>query len=172
MKQEVKVSFYLKKNEAKEDGRCPVMARLTVGNTEAVFSAKLTVPAEMWASGRAKGKGKTATGINRQLDEIRASALSHHRELSAVRENVSAEEVRTLLSGMAFGQETLLAYFRAHNEKFDKRVGVNRSEGSAKSYRNAYNHLSKFLAGKYHLSDIPFTALDRSFIDKDATMWN
>ena len=28
------------------------------------------------------------------------------------------------------------------------------------------NHLSKFIAEKYHLSDVPFTALDRSFIDK------
>ena len=166
MKQEVKVTFYPKKNEMKEDGSCPVMARLTVGNTESVFSAKLNTPAEMWASGRAKGKGKTATDINSRLDEIRAAALSHHRELSAVRENVTAEEVKTLLLGMAFGQETLLAYFRAHNEKFDKRVGVNRRAATAKSYWGALNHLSKFLSEKYRLTDIPFTALDRSFIDK------
>jgi integrase len=126
----------------------------------------LTVPADLWASGRAKGKGKTAMDINRRLDEIRASALSHHRELSAVRENVTAEEVKTLLLGMAFGQETLLAYFRAHNEKFDKRVGVNRRAGTANSYWNALNHLAAFLNEKYRLTDIPFTALNRSFIDK------
>ncbi len=166
MKHEGKVSFYLKKNEIKEDGSCPVMVRLRVGTTEEVFSAKLNVPADLWASGRAKGKSKTAIDINRRLDEIRASALSHHRELSAIRENVTAEEVKTLLLGMAHGQETLLAYFRAHNEKFDKRVGVNRSENSAKSYWIALNHVSKFVAAKYNLSDIPFTALDRSFIDK------
>ena len=166
MNQKIKVSFYLKKNEEKDDGGCPVMARLTVGATESVFSAKLNAPAEMWASGRAKGKGKAATEINRRLDELRASALAHHRELSAVRENVTAEDVKTLLLGMAFGQETLLAYFRRHNENFDKRVGVNRSKGTAKSYRIALNHVSNFLAGKYRLTDIPFSALDRSFIDK------
>ena len=166
MKQTVKVSFYLKKNETKEDGSCPVMVRLTAGTTEDVFSAKLNTPADLWASGRAKGKSKTAIDINRRLDEIRASALSHHRELSAIRENVTAEDVKTLLLGMAHGQETLLAYFRAHNEKFDKRVGVNRSESSAKSYWIVFRHISKFLAEKYHLSDIPFTAMDRSFIDK------
>ncbi len=166
MKHEGKVSFYLKKNEIKEDGSCPVMVRLRVGTTEEVFSAKLNVPADLWASGRAKGKSKTAIDINRRLDEIRASALSHHRELSAVRENVTAEDVKTLLLGMAHGQETLLAYFRAHNEKFDKRVGVNRSKGSAKVYWNALRHVSNFIIQKYNISDIPFTALDRSFIDK------
>ena len=166
MKHEVKVSFYLKRNEEKEDGSCPVMARLTVGTTEAVFSAKLNVPAYLWASGRAKGKGKTATDINRRLDEIRASALSHHRELSATRAKVTAEDVKTLLLGMAFGQETLLAYYRAHNEKFDKRVGLNRRAATAKLYWSACNRLSKFVREKYRLTDIPFTALDRSFIDK------
>jgi integrase len=104
--------------------------------------------------------------INRKLDELRASALSHWRELSAIRENVTAEEIKNLLLGMAFGQETLLAYFRAHNEKFDRRVGVNRSAETAKSYWIALRHFERFLAEKYHLSDIPFSALDRSFIDK------
>jgi integrase len=131
-----------------------------------VFSAKLTVLADLWLSGRAKGKGKTATEINRLLNEIRASALSHHRELSAICENVTAEDVKCLSLGMVSGQETLLAYFRVHNEKFDQRVGVNRKAGSAKVYWNALRHVSKFLAGKYNLSDIPFTALDRSFIEK------
>jgi integrase len=165
-KEEVKVSFYVKRNEEKENGTSPVMARLTACGSEAVFSAKMTVPADLWASGRAKGKSKTAMDINRKLDELRAFALSHWRELSAVRENVTAEEVKNLLLGMASGQETLLAYFRAHNEKFDKRVGVNRSAGSAKMYWNAFRHVEKFLAEKYRLSDIPFAALDRSFIDK------
>jgi integrase len=166
MKNEVKVTFYLKKNETKENGTCPVMARLTVGKSEAVFSVKLNAPADLWASGRAKGKGKMATEINRRLDEIRASALSHHRELSAVRTRVKAEDVKTMLLGMAFGQETLLAYFRRHNDNFDKRVGVNRRPSTAKNYRDAFNHLERFICDKYHISDIPFSALDHSFIEK------
>lgn len=67
---------------------------------------------------------------------------------------------------MASGQETLLSYFRTHNENFDKRIGVNRKKGSEKGYWQALNHLTKFLKEKYKLSDIPFSALDRSFIDK------
>ncbi len=70
MNQKVKVSFYHKRNEEKEDGSCPVMARLTVGATEAVFSAKLNASANLWASGRAKGKGKAFRSQLRGLTDI------------------------------------------------------------------------------------------------------
>ena len=165
MKQEVKVSFYLKKNEMKEDGKCPIMARLTVGKSETTFSAKMTVPVSLWASGRAIGKSHTATDINRQLDAYRSSALSHYNELYAVRIKVTAGDVKNALLGMASGQETFISYFRKHNENFDKRVGVNRSPEAAYSYRYALRHLEKFLQKKYKLSDIPFKALDKSFIE-------
>ncbi|GHU61843.1 hypothetical protein FACS1894123_01830 [Bacteroidia bacterium] len=44
------------------------------------------------------------------MDEIRASALSYYRELSATKENVTAEEVKNLLLGMASGGRLLLMY--------------------------------------------------------------
>ena len=166
MNQEVKVSFYLKKNEMKEDGTCPVMARLTVGKSETTFSTKMNAPVAWWVSGRATGKSRTATAINKQLDEIRASALSYYQELYAVRTNVSAEMVKNLLLGMASRQETLLTYFQKFNETFEKRVGINRKRGSAQTYRYAYNKVKRFVNEKYKLSDISFTALERSFIDK------
>ena len=163
----VKVSFYLKKSEADVDGNCPVMAKLSVGKySEAAFSVKMKVSQSRWTSGRASGKSVAAKEINNRLDEIRAMALSIYSELSAVRDGVTAEEVKSILLGMASGQETLLGYFRRFINCFEKRVGVNRTIGSLRAYRNAYNHIERFLQAKYKLSDIPFSALDRSFIDK------
>lgn len=166
MNQEVKVSFYLKKNEMKGDGTCPVMARLTVDKSETTFSTKMNASASWWASGRATGKSRTTIAINKRLDEIRATALSCYQELYAVKTTVSAEMVKNILLGMAFGQETLLAYFQKYNENFEKRVGVNRKKITLDSYRYTMNKVTAFINEKYKLSDIPFTALDRSFIDK------
>ncbi len=164
---DVKVSFYLKKSEADAKGNCPVMARLNVGKySEAAFSVKMSVPHTMWHSGRATGKSVAAREINRQLDEIRASALHIYQEQSAIREGVTAEDVKCLLLGMASGQQTLMSYFRTFIKNFEKRVGVNRVAGSLRAYKYAYMHVEKFLNEKYKLTDIPFTALDRSFIDK------
>lgn len=164
--EDVKVTFYLKKNETNTEGRCPVMGRLTIGRSECVFSAKMLAPLSLWMSGRAKGKSAEAVEINRRLDELRASVISIYREQSAVRERVTAEEVKCLLLGMAFGQETLLGYFRSYIEHFEKRVGVNRTIKSAHTYRCAREHVKRFLSERLRLSDIPFSALDRSFIDK------
>ena len=163
---DVTVTFYLKKNELDNAGRCSVMGRLTIGRSESVFSAKMLAPLSLWTSGRAKGKSAEAVEINRRLDELRASAISIYREQSAVRERVTAEEVKCLLLGMAFGQKTLLGYFRSHIEYFEKRIGVNRTAKSAHTYHCAREHVERFLSERLRLSDIPFSALDRSFIDK------
>ena len=95
MKQtDVTVTFYLKKSEMNDEGHCPVMAKLVVGKfSEAAFSAKMSVPAALWASGRATGKSNAAREINRQLDDLRASAIPIYDELSATRENVTAEGI-------------------------------------------------------------------------------
>lgn len=66
---------------------------------------------------------------------------------------------------MASEQETLLSYFRLFIRNFEKRVGINRTEKTLRAYRNSYNHLVRFLQMQYKLSDIPFAALDRSFIE-------
>lgn len=109
----VKVSFYLKKSEADADGMCPVMARLNIGKySEAAFSLKLRVPQAIWSSGRASGKSVKAKEINNRLDEIRAMALGIYAELSVVRDSVTADDVKSLLLGMAGEQTTLLSYFR------------------------------------------------------------
>ena len=134
----VKVSFYLKKSEADANGECPVMAKLNIGKySEAAFSVKMKVPQSRWTSGRASGKSVTAKEINNRLDEIRAVALSIYNEQSAVRDGVTAEEVKSILLGMASGQETLLSYFRQFINNFEKRVGVNRTAKSLQAYRNA-----------------------------------
>ncbi|MDE6876892.1 MAG: site-specific integrase [Alistipes sp.] len=164
--EDVKVVFYLKRNESDSAGRCPVMGRLTVGGSECVFSAKMLAPRSLWVSGRAKGKSAEAVEINRRLDELRVSALAIYREQSVVRERVTAEEVKCLLLGMAAGQETLLSYFRSFIEHFEKRVGVNRTIKSARTYRCACEHVAQFLSERLRLSDISFSALDRSFVDK------
>ena len=116
--------------------------------------------------GCATGKSVAAREINRQLDEIRASALHIYQEQSAIREGVTTEDVKCLLLGMASGQQTLINYFRTFIKNFEKRVGVNRVAGSLRAYKYAYMHVEKFLNEKYKLTDIPFTALDRSFIEK------
>ena len=167
MKQVVKVSFYLKKDEVKTDGTCPVIGRLTVGETSVKFSMKFDAPLSLWdtAAGRLKGKSKEATEMNGKLDKARVSANAHYKELSTLKDNVTAHQVKCALQGMAASQETLVRYFEKHNEKFETRVGVNREPSTFFEYQNSLRHLRNFLKHKYNVSDVPFSALDIAFIE-------
>ena len=166
MKHALKVLFYLKKNEAKEDGMCPVMGRITVGKTMVQFSAKMNVSVSLWdtPSGRANGKSKLATELNRTLDKINVSINAHHKEILENKGQVTAEQVKNAFQGIATEQETLVRYFTRHNQEFKKRVGINREVSTYQLYDISLKHLTRFLRKKYNLSDIPFSSLDFSFI--------
>ncbi|MEE0622803.1 MAG: Arm DNA-binding domain-containing protein, partial [Alistipes onderdonkii] len=69
---ELKVTFYLKKNEERADGTMPILGRIRIGKSMVQFSTKVYAIPELWdvKSGRAVGKSKPATAVNRELDRI------------------------------------------------------------------------------------------------------
>ncbi|HML65992.1 MAG TPA: site-specific integrase [Dysgonomonas sp.] len=164
--QEVKVSFYLKRNEERADGTVPILGRIRIGKSMVQFSAKIYVPVSLWdtKSGRAIGKSKTALSINASLNKICVAIHSAYKELSFHKENVSALEVKNAFQGIASQQDTLISYFEAHNEKFSQNVGVNRAEGTYKRFLTSLGHLKRFMRKKYKISDISFQALTPSFV--------
>lgn len=164
--QEVKVSFYLKRNEEKADETIPILGRIRVEKSMVQFSAKVYVPISLWdtKSGRAIGKSKIALSINATLDKICVAIHSAYRELSQKKSDISALEVKNAFQGIASEQDTLIKYFEAHNEKFLQNVGVNRAEGTYKRFLTSFGHLKRFMRKKYNISDIPFQALTPSFV--------
>ncbi|GHU55888.1 hypothetical protein FACS189411_05250 [Bacteroidia bacterium] len=113
MNTDLKLLFYVKRTEVKQDGSCPVMGRITIGRTMAQFSAKLTVPVSLWdtRAGKVSGKSKQAVEVNRSLDRISVSINSHYRQISGLKGTVTATEVKNAFQGIASAQETLVKYF-------------------------------------------------------------
>ena len=167
MKEELKVLFFLKKNQTKVNGLCPVMGCISIGRTMAQFSAKLEADASKWntKAGRMNGKSHHALDVNRKVDKINLSINKHYKELLQNKGRVSAEEVKNAFQGIASTQETLMKVFAKHNETFRKRVGIDREATTYKKYCNAYRHLTKFLQKKYNVRDMSFKQLTYSFIE-------
>lgn len=163
---EVKVSFYLKRNEEKADGAAPILGRIRIGKSMVQFSAKVSVPVSLWdtKSARAIGKSKTALSVNASLNKICVDIHSAYRELSVKKDNVSAGEVKNAFQGIASQQDTLVKYYEAHNEEFLRKVGVNRCMETYKRYGVSLNHLKRFMRKKYNISDISFQVLTPSFV--------
>lgn len=167
MKEELKVLFYLKKNQVKANGLCSVMGRITIGRTMAQFSAKIEAEPSKWdaKAGRMTGKSNLALQVNRQIDKINLSIHARYKEYLTNRGSVTAEELKNAFQGIASTQETLLKVFAEHNEVYRKRVGIDREKRTYKTYCNAYSHLADFLQKKYHVRDMSFNQLTFSFIE-------
>lgn len=167
MATDFKLLFYIKKTEAKADGTCPIMGRISIGKTMAQFSTKQTTTVSLWdtRANRMSGKSTTAVAVNRALDKLSVSINSHYQKLIRLNGSVTANEVKNAFQGVASAQHTLVKYYQNHNQEFFKRVGVNREKSTAEQYEISLNHLIRFLRKKYNVSDVPFSKLDLNFIE-------
>lgn len=163
---ELKVTFYLKKNETRADGTVPVLGRIRIGMSMVQFSAKVYVQEKLWdvKSGRAKGKSKAAQNANAELEKLCVVIHSAYKELKLKSDNVLAVDVKNSFQGIASEQDTLVKHYEHLNDKFYQKVGVSRSIDTYKRYCVALNHLKNFLQKKYNVRDMAFQSLNPTFV--------
>ena len=73
MKQNFKVSFYLRSNYENKEGKSPVMLRVFLGGEMANWgSTKVFVRKDLWSNSTSRLKGRTAEALNANatLDSI------------------------------------------------------------------------------------------------------
>ncbi|MDR1368722.1 MAG: site-specific integrase [Dysgonamonadaceae bacterium] len=170
MNTNLKVSFYLKrvqKNEKSGSSIYPIVGKIIIGKSIAQFSSKLKVEERLWnvKSGRAIGKSKVATELNRELNKINLSIHSHYSEILKRIGKVSALEVKNAFQGIASTQKTLLILFDEIMQEFQSRIGIDRKQSSYLQYINTRKHLQCFLKEKYNVKDIPLSQLNLPFIE-------
>ncbi len=89
MSNELKVSFYLKRERKKEKTSVgespvfPIIGKIIIGKTIAQFSTKLKVEERLWhvKSGRATGKSHAAVSLNREINKINLSIHTHYKDI-------------------------------------------------------------------------------------------
>jgi site-specific recombinase XerD len=164
---ELKVLYYVKRNQRKANGLCPIMGRITIGRSVAQFSLKLETDATLWDSkaGRLRGKSSIANETNRQIEKINTLIHTRYAELCARQKVVTADEVKNAIQGIGSAEVLFLAHFRQMNEAFALRVGVDKSESAYKIRCSCCNKLQDFIRIRYKLEDVPFRALTYSFIE-------
>jgi len=173
MNNELKVSFYLKRESRLEkvnngeNVAYPIIGKIIIGNSIAQFSTKLKVEERFWhvKSGRATGKSRIATELNREINKINLLIHSHYKDILERTGTATAIEVKNAFQGIATIQKTLLVLFSEMMQEFHSRIGIDRAAGTYKGYKQAYKHLEQFLRKKYKIGDIPLTRLDLPFIE-------
>jgi len=168
MRSTFNILFYLNTSKRKKSGLCPVMGRITVDGQIAQFSLKEEVAQDCWDAkkGRTTGKTRLQIKINKKIGQTEKTIRNIYDRTVETAGYVTAEQIKNELTGTARRAETLLALFREHNQEYQKRVGIDRSESTYYRYECSYNHLSRFILSKYGMSDYPLKQLDMSFIDQ------
>lgn len=113
-----KVLFYLKR-QAEQNGKAPIMGRITINGTISQFSCKMSVPPKLWDTKANKASGKS----------IVAQRICDRDSY------VTAEKVRNAWLGFGDGYQLLLQTFDDYLKEFaEKRVGKDRAEGTLVNY--------------------------------------
>ncbi|MDR3057109.1 MAG: site-specific integrase [Prevotella sp.] len=167
MKEELKILFYLKKNQSKKNGCCPVMGRIRIGKSMSQFSLKVDADVSMWdtKAGRMFGKSKQAQEVNRTINRIQLIIHTRYKELKKNHSVVDAHDLKNASQGIASAQASILDSFRVMNEGISLRVGVDYTQAAFEQYTIAYRALERFIREKLKLKDIPFKSLTYSHIE-------
>ncbi len=101
MKQNFKVSFYLRSNYENKKGKSPVMLRVFLGGEMANWgSTKVFVRKDLWSNSTSRLKGRTAEALNANatLDSI-STALHEIYLLHSKDDYLSLDKIKALYHG-------------------------------------------------------------------------
>ena len=166
MRNTFRVLFYIKRTAPRRNGDVPVMARITINGERAQLAVRAYVDPALWdvRTGLAAGRSAAASELNEKLLLVRRRIERCYETLLARQAAVTPALVREMYFGNDRQQETLLAFFRQHNEEFGRMVGVSRSKSSYYKYRSVYRLLAAYVRERCRRADIPFRELDKRFL--------
>jgi len=161
-----KVLLYLKKSSPDKSGKTPIMGRITVGQSMAQFSCKLSCTPSLWnpRASRLEGKSREAVATNAKLDKLLLSINEAYDALIDRKQSFDAEAVKNLFQGGMATQMTLMRLFDRHIEEIKARVGIDVSPRTLPNYLYTRKRLAEFIKKKFNSSDLAFSQLNEQFI--------
>ena len=140
MKTKSTLHFYAKSTKSNTDGKLPIYVRLTINGERMEFSSKKFIDKTKWSPELAKMKGHSeeARSINSYLDMLRSKVLSAEMDLIHKDEDVSLQNVQSIIIGAYKNHRTLIPIFQDHNERISREKICPRNpttlSGNIKSY--------------------------------------
>ena len=161
-----KVLLYLKKSSLDKQGKAPIMGRITLNNSMAQFSCKLSCNPKLWnpRSGRLDGKSREAVETNAKIERLLLSVNSAVDNLTKRNVDFTATTVKEMMQGSVNGQMTLLQVFDILLEETKDRVGIDRTPATYRCIRQVRDSLAEFIFVTYGVSDMAFGQMTNQFI--------
>lgn len=161
-----KVLLYLKKSGLDKQGKAPIMGRITLNDSMAQFSCKLSCKPELWnpRESRLNGKSKEAVETNERIEKLLLAVNSAFDSLVARQVEFTATDVKEMFQGSVKTQMTLMGAVNKMYADMEARVGVDRKASSISTYYYMRLRLQEFIQAKYKTNDLAFGQLTEQFI--------
>ena len=161
-----KVLLYLKKSNLDKQGKASIMGRITLNNSMAQFSCKLSCNPKLWnsRSGRLEGKSKETVETNAKIERILLSVNTAVDNLTKRNVDFTATTVKEMMQGSVNGQVTLLQVFNILLEDTKNRVGIDRTPATYTCIRQVKDSLADFISATYGVCDLAFGQITNQFI--------
>ena len=157
-----KVLLYLKRSGLDKSGKAPIMGRITVNQTIAQFSSKLSCTPELWnpRESRLNGKSKEAVEINAKIDKLLLAINSAFDSLVERKIDFDATTVKEAFQGSVESQMTLLRRLDTHIEDMQSRIGIDVAKSSMSTYIYTRRYLGEYIKKRFKVNDLAFGQLN------------
>src|SRR5690606_7001326 len=108
--------------------------------------------------------------LNNYLETLQAKVFEVRRQLIESDIPITAEAIKTKLTGTGDKPNLILEVFQAHNDQLTKLIGIDYARGTLKRYETCLAHTRNFIQWKYNADDLDITKLDYDFIS-DYEFW-
>ena len=166
MKTKITLHFYAKSTKMNVNGSLPIYVRLTINGERTEFSSKKFIDKAKCSPELPKMQGnmEEARSINSYLDMMRSKVLSAEMDLMHKDEDVSLQNVQSIIKGLYKNHRTLIPIFQDHNAKMKELVGKKYAYGTLQRFEVTLNHIQNFLLWKHNASDILINKIDHAMI--------
>lgn len=158
--------FYLKRSKKNQNSERYIYLRITVDGISKELSTKQLCHSSIWnpSSGRAIGNSEECKTINSYLDTLYYKALQAKKILLDHDQEVSAEAIKNILSGVSEKKKMILEIFQEHNDQVKALLNKEFAPGTLQRYRTSLDHTRNFIRWKYRKEDLEIQQLDYEFI--------
>lgn len=160
------VLFIIQKGKTNQEGKAPVLARITVNRQMVHLSTRQSVLPDRWVSkeGKTVGLTKEEKQINRFLNDYKGLIYSRYNEMLLTGEVITADKIKQLLSSKGEKCISLLELYDSFLKDYAQLVGRSTCKRTYDKYVLVRNRLEKYIEDSYNRPDIPLRDISPKFI--------
>ncbi|MCY1633531.1 site-specific integrase [Marinifilum sp. D737] len=164
MSKSTSILFFARKTTKLKNGESPIFVRITIDGQRLDISLKRSIDSKHWDSkkGKCKGNSLKAKENNRYIQHMNEKILKLINDLE-IQEELNCKNLKACLN-QEKDEHSIIGIFKKHNDRCEKRVGIDMAEGTLERYSTCLKHTQEFIKKQYHLNDLPLSKINHQFI--------